>query len=64
MTNKVRLSYRIDASVAKMVEDMATKHRIEKTLVVEIAIRRLHDDPSVLEATFPTIAKEDTTVTD
>lgn len=53
MATKVRLSYRIDEDVARMITDLAAKHRIEKTLVVEIAIRRLFDDPAALEAAFP-----------
>lgn len=55
MANKVRLSYRIDEDVAQMIADLAAKHRIEKTLLVEIAIRRLFDDPHVLDAAFPII---------
>ena len=53
--NKVRLSYRIDEDVAQMIADLAAKHRIEKTLLVEIAIRRLFDDPHVLDAAFPVV---------
>jgi len=53
MANKVRLSYRIDEDISQMVSELAKRHKIEKTLVVEIAIRQLYDDPSPLEAAFP-----------
>lgn len=59
--NKVRLSYRIDEDIAQMIADLAAKHRIEKTLVVEIAIRRLFDDPHVLDAAFPVASPPPTT---
>lgn len=53
MANKVRASYRIDRDTAAMIIDMAAKYSIEKTMVIEIAIRQLYSNQTPLAAAFP-----------
>lgn len=54
MANKVRTSYRIDSEIADMISVMADKYKIDKTLVVEIAVRLLNSNQAPLIAAFPT----------
>lgn len=56
MANKVRASYRIELEIDQMILDMASKYKIDKTLVLEIAIRQLYNNQSPLAAAFPTDA--------
>ena len=52
MANKVRASYRIDSDTADMISGMADKYKIDKTLVLEIAVRQLYKNQAPLVAAF------------
>lgn len=52
MAKKVRASYRIESEIADMILAMANKYKIDKTMVVEIAVKHLYNNQSSLAAAF------------
>lgn len=53
MANKVRASYRVEPEIKRMIVDIATRRNMSETTVLEIAVKVLHGNQSVLDALYP-----------